>query len=141
MLTIPGYEILSEVSNVNDMVVYKARDLRLGWVVAVKVCRRTDSLSRSRFLHGVQCMAYMGGATGTHSPITAIYSTDVCSHGPFLTMEFVDGGRLADQVGAAWPARKAAELFKHVVEAVQAMSAKGIVHREIHPWHILLTPD
>jgi serine/threonine-protein kinase len=59
-----------------------------------------------------------------------------------LTLEFVEGGSLADRLeGKPWPLREAAELVRTLARAMQAAHERGIVHRDLKPANVLLTAD
>ena len=61
---------------------------------------------------------------------------------PYFTMEFVEGGSLAQKLaGTPQPARQAAALVVTLAEAVQAAHRGGIVHRDLKPSNVLLTAD
>ena len=61
---------------------------------------------------------------------------------PYFTMEFVEGGSLAQALaGTPQPARQAAALLATLAEAVQVAHQGGIVHRDLKPANILLTAD
>ena len=61
---------------------------------------------------------------------------------PYFTMEFVEGGNLAQKLaGTPQPPRQAAALLATLAEAVQAAHQSGIVHRDLKPANVLLTAD
>src|SRR5690606_122997 len=61
---------------------------------------------------------------------------------PFLALELVAGGSLADRmVGEPWPPRAAAETILTVAEAVEHAHRNGIVHCDLKPSNILMTGD
>src|SRR5256885_53594 len=61
---------------------------------------------------------------------------------PYFTMEFVEGGALAQKLaGMPQPPRQAAALLATLAEAVQAAHRCGIVHRDLKPANVLLTAD
>ncbi len=61
---------------------------------------------------------------------------------PYFTMEFVEGGSLAQKIaGVPQPARPSAALLSQVAEAVQFAHQSGIVHRDLTPANILLATD
>src|SRR5262249_56039477 len=61
---------------------------------------------------------------------------------PYFTMEFVDGGSLAQKLAAApQSVRWAAELVATLAEAVSVAHREGIVHRDLKPGNILLTAE
>ena len=71
-----------------------------------------------------------------------IYDVGDLDGQPYFTMEFVEGGSLAQKLsGCAMPAVEAAGLLATLAEAVQAAHDCGIIHRDLKPANILLTPD
>ena len=61
---------------------------------------------------------------------------------PYFTLEFVDGGSLAQKLaGKPQPPRQAAALLATLAEAVHAAHQGGIVHRDLKPANVLLTAD
>ena len=61
---------------------------------------------------------------------------------PYFTMEFVEGGSLAEQIqGVPQPARPAAALVATLADAIHVAHQSGIVHRDLKPANILLTRD
>jgi serine/threonine-protein kinase len=61
---------------------------------------------------------------------------------PYFSLEFVDGGSLADRLeGTPWPAREAAELTEALAIAMDYAHRRGVLHRDLKPANILLTRD
>jgi serine/threonine-protein kinase len=61
---------------------------------------------------------------------------------PYFTMEFVEGGSLAQSfAGTPQPARQAAALVATLAEAVRAAHQGGVVHRDLKPANVMLTAD
>src|SRR5262249_48209445 len=61
---------------------------------------------------------------------------------PFFTMEFVEGGTLAEKLhGVPQPPRQAAALIATLADAVQVAHHAGIVHRDLKPGNILMTAE
>src|SRR5262249_4639914 len=61
---------------------------------------------------------------------------------PFLALEFVEGGSLAQKLaGTPLPAREAARLTECLARAVHAVHGRGILHRDLKPANVLLTAD
>src|SRR5262249_5689787 len=137
---VPGYEVQGELGRGGMGVVYRAWHLRLGRAVALKMllagpCARPEELER--FRREAQAVAAL-----RHANIVQVYDVGDVEGRPFFTMEFVEGGNLAEQIqGIPQPARQAAALVATIAEAVHAAHQSGIVHRDLKPANILLTAD
>jgi serine/threonine protein kinase len=137
---IPGYEILEELGRGGMGVVYQARQISLDRVVALKMIRSGDLASPQdlvRFQSEAEAVARF-----KHPNIVQIY--DVGSHDgrPYFSLEYVEGGSLAEKVkGIPQPPRAAAELVETLALAVHAAHQRGIIHRDLKPANVVLTGD
>jgi serine/threonine-protein kinase len=69
-----------------------------------------------------------------HPNVVQVYDSGEAGGRPYFTMEFVEGGTLADKLaGTPLPARRAADLVAALAGAVQAAHDRGIVHRDLKP--------
>ena len=121
-------------------IVYRALDTRLHRPVAVKMLLAgayAHPGERERFLREAAAAAGL-----RHPNIVQVYDVGQHDGRPFFTMEFLEGGSLAQQLsGAPLPARQAAELLATLASAMQAAHHGGIIHRDLKPSNILLTAD
>ena len=121
-------------------VVYKAWHLRLNRPVALKMLLAgayAQPQELERFLREAEAVAGL-----RHANIVQVYEVGDLDGRPYFTMEFVEGGSLAQKLaGTPQPARQAAALVATVAEAVHAAHQRGIVHRDLKPANILLTAD
>src|SRR5262249_6188465 len=77
-----------------------------------------------------------------HTNIVQVYDAGDVEGRPYFTMEFLEGGSLAQKLaGAPQPARQGAALLAMLAEAVHVAHQGGIVHRDLKPANILLTAD
>jgi WD40 repeat protein/serine/threonine protein kinase len=138
--SIAGYEIVGELGRGGMGVVYRARQLRLNRPCALKMIRAGDlagARDAVRFLAEAEAAAKLH-----HANIVQIYGMGEHDGRPYLELEYVEGGSLAQRLdGTPWPPRRAAELIATLARAVAAMHARGIVHRDLKPGNILLEPD
>ena len=134
--TIPGFELLGEIGQGGMGVVYRARDLLLDWVVAVKVPfgGPNMALPRTRFEREARTLAKL-----RHPSIVPVHAAGLVADTPYFVMDYVGGGSLAERMGevAGTPGRVAA-LMVQVALAVDHAHAAGIVHRDLKPSNILL---
>jgi serine/threonine protein kinase len=134
-----GYEILTEAGRGGMGVVYKARQVGLNRLVALKMILSgpfTGAAGRDRFRAEAEAAARL-----QHPNIVSVYEVGEQDGRPFIALEWVDGGSLAQRLGGIpQPARWAAALAETLSGAVQYGHEKGIVHRDLKPANVLLTP-
>jgi serine/threonine-protein kinase len=134
------YEVLGELGRGTFGVVYRARDTRLARQVAIKVMHAAISSSAdelARFRAEVEALGSL-----QHPNIVQIHDTGIHEGMPYLVMELIEGGNLAQQLnGQPRPCRDAAALVEVVARATHVAHQKGIVHRDLKPGNIMLTGD
>ncbi|MFO0910125.1 MAG: serine/threonine-protein kinase, partial [Isosphaeraceae bacterium] len=134
------YDILEEVGRGGMGVVYKARHRDLDRLAALKMVLAGEFASPSqelRFRLEAQLAARV-----QHANIVQVYEVGSYQGRPFLAMEWVEGGSLADQLdGTPWPPGKAAEFLQILARAVHEAHREGVVHRDLKPANILLKHD
>src|SRR5262249_23388005 len=138
--SIPGYEVEAILGQGGVGVVFRARDLRLGRPVALKMLLArayAGPTELARFRREAEAVAGL-----CHPNIVQIYEVGDHEGRPYFTMELVEGGTLAQKLTAAPPpVRWAAELVATLADAVAVAHSTGIVHRDLKPGNILLTAD
>jgi serine/threonine-protein kinase len=136
-----GYEVLARVGGGGMGEVYKARHLRTNRVVALKTVSpacRPDSPDHQAFLARFRVEAE--AASRLHHPhVVAVYDVGEQDGRPYLTMEWMDGGSLAEALaGRPQPERQAAAWVSTLARAAEHVHRAGIVHRDLKPANVLL---
>ncbi len=137
---VDGYEILSELGRGGMAVVYRARQLSLNRLVALKFLRwgpDSSAEERARFRGEAEAFARL-----QHPNVVQVYEVGEQDGRPFLALELLEGGSLARRLnGTPWPARAAAGLIEPLARAVHVAHKLNIVHRDLKPDNILLAAD
>jgi eukaryotic-like serine/threonine-protein kinase len=137
------YELDGVVGRGGMAEVYRARDIRLDRVVAVKTLREDlarDQTFQARFRREAQSAASLN-----HPSIVAVYDTgedsSSSSHIPYIVMEYVDGRTLRDLLrdDRRLLPERALEITDGVLRALDYSHSHGIVHRDIKPGNVMLT--
>src|SRR5207302_9548872 len=137
---IAGYEILEELGRGGMGVVYKARQLGLNRIVALKMVLaggHAGPKSLGRFRSEALAVAKL-----QHPNIVQIYEVGEQDGRPYFSLEYIDGGSLSHKT-----ARKpqtpefAARMTETLARAMHFAHSRGIIHRDLKPANILLTPD
>jgi eukaryotic-like serine/threonine-protein kinase len=136
---IPGYQILAELGEGGMGVVYKALQLALKRIVALKMIRAgRDSralLARARI--EAEAVARL-----QHPNIVQVYEVGEHEGKPFFSLEFCSGGSLDRQLnGTPWPPIEAAQLVETLARAMHASHQALVIHRDLKPSNVLLTAD
>ena len=135
-----GYEVQAVLGRGGMGIVFRALHLRLNRPVALKMILAgpyAGPHELERFVREAEAVAGL-----RHPNIVQVYDAGELDGRPYFTMELVEGGRLAQKIaGVPQPARQASALVAAVAEAVHVAHLSGIVHRDLTPANILLTPD
>ena len=135
---IAGYEVEALLGQGGMGVVFRARQLSLNRVVALKMVLAGEYAGRNereRFQREAEAVAGL-----RHPNIVQIHDVSEADGRPFFTMEYVEGGSLARKLGGKPQSpRKAAALLATLASGVHAAHQGGIVHRDLKPSNVLLT--
>lgn len=135
-----GFELLDELGRGGMGLVFRARQLSLNRVVALKVLLNgtfSDEAGRRRFRAEAEAAARL-----QHPNIVAIHEVGEHDGVPYLTMDLIDGpdlGRFSN--GRPVKPMLAAKLVSDIAAAVQAAHDAGILHRDLKPANILMGSD
>ena len=131
------YELLEEIARGGMGVVYKARQVSLDRLVAVKMILAGEFATQQfvqRFLTEAAAAAVLH-----HPNIVAIHEVGVHAGQHYFSMDFVDGPSLAALVGhQPLPARRAAQYLKTIAGAIHYAHEQGILHRDLKPSNVLI---
>jgi Tol biopolymer transport system component len=141
------YEITDHLGSGGMGDVYQATDTKLGRSVAIKVLPdgfAADIERAARFEREARVLASLN-----HPHIAAIYGLEESLGRKFLVMELVEGKTLADILaevssvksqGSGLPLDEALHIASQIAEALEAAHDKGVIHRDLKPPNIKVTP-
>ncbi len=143
------YELVEEIARGGMGVVYRARQLRLNRMVAVKVIHPSAVTSADfieRFLTEAETVASLD-----HPNIVPIHEIGEHEGAPYFSMRLIEGETLAQWVARTWSAMPslppgglaghAARMISRLAHTVHYAHQRGVLHRDLKPNNILLTPD
>ncbi len=136
---VPGYELLGELGHGGMGVVYKARDTRLGRLVALKfltVASARDARHLERFRREARAACALN-----HPAVCTLYDLGEIQDRPYLVLELVEGQTLRALVGPCPDLRRVVPLIRQVAGALRSAHAAGIVHRDIKPENLMVRDD
>ncbi len=131
------YELLDEIAQGGMGVVYRARQVSLDRVVAVKMLlfgRFTNPKFVERFRAEARAAARL-----RHPHIVTIHEVGEHDGQPYFSMDYVSGKSLADLVrDQPMSPRRAATYLKTIAQAVHFAHVNGVLHRDLKPSNILI---
>ncbi|HEY2587531.1 MAG TPA: serine/threonine-protein kinase [Tepidisphaeraceae bacterium] len=127
------YEILETLGQGAGGVVFKARDLKLKRLLAIKCFAAAgDEHAVARAFEEARLLANV-----THPNIASVYAISESTAVPFIAMELVDGFPIT-QALAGRPVREQVSAFAQALGAVAALHRAGLTHRDLKPANILV---
>jgi hypothetical protein len=135
-----AFEILGPLGAGGMGEVYRARDLKLGRDVALKILPQhldRDSERLARFEREARVLASLN-----HPGIGAIHGTEESPYGMLLVLELVPGDTLAERIArGALPIDEALRVARQIADAVAFAHAGGVMHRDLKPANVKITPQ
>ncbi len=138
---IPGYKVLGKIGAGAMAFVYKARQLSLNRIVAIKVLPKRFSDNPEyveRFYKEGQAAAKLN-----HPNIVQAFDVGEAGGYHYFVMEFVEGPTLSDDLvnGQVFAEKQAVEIIIQVAHALAHAHAKGLIHRDVKPKNIMISKD
>ncbi len=134
---LPQFEILELLGRGGMGVVYKARQIQLDRIVAIKILPPADAASPGfveRFRREARSLAKL-----SHPNIVHLYESAQTNGLYYFVMEFVDGLNLRQMILAhRLTASEALAVVPKICDALQFAHEEGVVHRDIKPENILI---
>jgi TolB-like protein/Flp pilus assembly protein TadD len=138
--TLSHYRVLEQIGAGGMGLVFRAHDERLGRDVALKVLplgTLTDENARKRFRKEALTLSKLN-----HPNIETVFDFDTQDGVDFLVMELIPGVTLDEKLAAgALPEKEVVRLGTQLTEGLAAAHAEGVVHRDLKPGNLRLTPD
>jgi len=139
VIRIGGYEIVSKLGEGGLGVVYKARQISMGRIIALKVLHprwANDDEFKKRFLLEARLVGRL-----SHQNLIQVYDVGRDRGTLYFSMEFVDGSTVDEMIEKNGPLSidKALDITTQVLRAVAYIWRHKIVHRDIKPGNIMVT--
>src|SRR6266571_1099410 len=139
--TIGKYQLLGELGRGGMSVVYNAVHTSLNRPVAVKMLNHElafDERFRASFQQEARVIAGL-----SHENIVQVYDTEQAYATYFIMMEFIAGTSLAKLIEASgrFPGSQARDILIQMCRALGFAHDRGIVHRDVKPSNVIMTPD
>ncbi|MBI3464438.1 MAG: serine/threonine protein kinase [Planctomycetes bacterium] len=138
---IPGYQLLEKLGQGSMGMVYKARQLSMNRVVAIKVLHPRLAINEE-FIVRFRREAQVAGQLSNNHIVQAI-DTGESQGRHYFVMEYVEGFTIQDELdkGKVYEEAAALGIVLQVAEALEHAHRKGLVHRDIKPDNIMIAPD
>src|SRR5574341_334381 len=134
------YELLQEIAHGGMGVVWKARQVSLNRIVAVKLLL-AGKFSSPEFVQRFRAEAE-AAANLQHPNIVAIHEVGVHEGQQYFSMDYVDGQSLAEHArNNPLPPELAADYVKTIAEAIHYAHQRGILHRDLKPSNVLIDAE
>jgi eukaryotic-like serine/threonine-protein kinase len=137
-MTIPGYVLQEILGSGSQSVVYKALDQAMNRKVALKLFLAEPTLALKSELVRFQRESELVGKLN-HPNVVTVFQVGVYAGRPFLVMEWIPAGTLAQVILDGIPDdRASAEYLIGIARGVQSAHENGIIHRDLKPTNVLM---
>jgi serine/threonine-protein kinase PpkA len=136
---VPGYMVLRLIGQGGQAKVYLAERAHDGLHIALKVLDRTlrqDAVFLERFVREYKLIASL-----EMEHVARIYDQGFSGDYPYIAMEYMPSGSLASWIAEGISSRNALRIASQIARALDAVHARGIVHRDVKPANILFRAD
>jgi serine/threonine protein kinase len=131
------YELLATIARGGMGIVYKARQVRLNRIVALKMILAGQFATEEDVQRFVTEAVTAAGVD--HPGIVPIFEVGEYQGQHFFSMGFIDGESLAARLARGpLPPKEAADLVRKIAEAVQFAHERGVIHRDLKPANVML---
>ena len=138
---IPGYELLEKLGQGSMGTVFKARQLSMNRLVAIKLLHPRLA-AKTELLLRLTREAHLAAKLSHNNIVQAI---DVGSAGSlhYFVMELAEGTTIKDELekGKVYGEREAVEIILQIAQALRHAHHRGLIHRDVKPANIILTPE
>ncbi|APW63271.1 serine/threonine-protein kinase [Paludisphaera borealis] len=140
-LEIPGYTIIDKLGKGSMGVVFKAKQISVNRIVAIKVL--LDSLAQNKeFIRRFEREAQIAAKLSHNNIVNAIDAGEAGGRF-FFVMEYVEGPTIKDYIdkNKIFEEKEAVRIAMAVAEALKHANQRGLIHRDIKPENVILTKD
>jgi eukaryotic-like serine/threonine-protein kinase len=138
---IPGYKVLGKLGAGAMATVYKARQLSLDRLVAIKVLPK-KFMTSPQFVERFYAEGRAAAALN-HPNIVQAYDVGQAGEYHYFVMEYVEGRTVYDDIvkNRKYPETEAIDVIIQVAEALNHAHSKGLIHRDVKPKNIMLSKE
>jgi len=139
---IPGFQLLEQLGQGAMGTVFKARQLSMNRLVAIKVLHPKWAAKGDDYLERFQREARVA-AKLSHNNIVQAIDVGVAGTVNYFVMEYVEGTTIREQVDKKkiYEEKEAVEIILQIAQALSHAHRRGLIHRDIKPANIMLTPE
>jgi serine/threonine-protein kinase len=138
---IPGYQLLEKLGQGSMGTVFKARQLSMNRLVAIKVLKQRLA-ENAAYLERFMREAHLAARFSSNNVIQAI-DVGTAGHINYFVMEYVEGTTIKDELtkGKIYEEKEAIDIILQIAQALDHAHRRQLIHRDIKPANIVLTPE